>query len=686
MLALLLWLSQQSLSPLFLPFIAETLLFLSASMEDHGVRLHQEDVYRVRLLLARSVGCPDRFHVTYLWIVDRMIMRPQHVDNKVPVAMFGGSGNYASALYIAAAKAKTLDNVEAELFDLVAATEKSPTFSQFMKDLAVPADTRVKAVTEICDQAKFSEVTKNFLEVMTLKKVADLDAEFIVYKAEAKERMDALEKKFDEGIGKLDGGIGLLKSEVDQKFEELKHLILGRAPTQASTFEFPDPTKQTSTLASTFEVPDPTKLATKPNPYVPPARQGYDDIGLELHNSNGESSTTIGKNLRPEYWDVEGSSKFDQRKTNDLNGEQFKPRTDCGAPFVTGMQPTDFRWDFGVDPQAALDRETQHMMGTNQTGEVKHRGAGTNQLEHRMRKLKMPLFEGEDAYGWIYRVERYFEIQGLPPQEQLRAAALCMEGEALAWYRWSEGRTPFHSWDSFKRRLLIRFQQSQEGNLYEQFLAITQEGSARAYVALFEKLACQLVGVLETVMEATFTKGLKPALRVAVRVMNPASLNHAMELAVTIEDNRLYEGVMQSKGAAAIVGQTKTVMEATFTKGLKPALRAAVRVMNPASLNHAMELAVTIEDNRLYEGVMQSKGAAAIVGQTSTKGDNFRRMTESEIQDRKAKGLCFRCDEKYTPGHRCASRTLQVMLVDASDEADEPDLNFKSWAHGSKID
>ncbi|GJW60699.1 hypothetical protein Tco_0110034 [Tanacetum coccineum] len=202
-----------------------------------------------------------------------------------------------------------------------------------------------------------------------------------------------------------------------------------------------------------------------------------------------------------------------------------------------------------------------------------------------MRKLKMPLFDGEDAYGWIYRVERYFEIQEHPQQEQLRASALCMEGEALSWYRWSEGRTPFHSWDGFKRRLLIRFQQSQ-GNL---------------------------------------------------------------------------------------------VMEATFIKGLKPALRATVRVMNPEGLNHAMELAVSIEDNELYEGVMQSKGVAAIVGQTTSKGDNFRRMTESEIKDRRAKGLCFRCEEKYTPGHQCASSTLQVLLVDESVEAEERDLNFKSW-------
>ncbi|KAL8227843.1 hypothetical protein R6Q57_015427 [Mikania cordata] len=85
---------------------------------------------------------------------------------KVPVAMFGGSGNYASALYIAAAKANVLDKVESEILDFVSATTNASTFSQFMKDLAVPADIRVKAINEICAQAKFSDVTKNFLVVL----------------------------------------------------------------------------------------------------------------------------------------------------------------------------------------------------------------------------------------------------------------------------------------------------------------------------------------------------------------------------------------------------------------------------------------------------------------------------------------------------------------------------------------
>ncbi|EOX96694.1 ATPase [Theobroma cacao] len=90
----------------------------------------------------------------------------KEVKVKVPLALFGGSGNYASALYLAAVKGNALNKVESELLNLVEASKNSPTFSQFTKDLSVPAETRVKAINEICGQAKFSDVTKNFLVVL----------------------------------------------------------------------------------------------------------------------------------------------------------------------------------------------------------------------------------------------------------------------------------------------------------------------------------------------------------------------------------------------------------------------------------------------------------------------------------------------------------------------------------------
>ena len=81
----------------------------------------------------------------------------------MPLSLFGVSGNYASALFIAASKANSLDTVEKELSVLVAAAKKSTVFSQFVKDLSVPADVRVKAIQEIFSEAKFTDITKNFL-------------------------------------------------------------------------------------------------------------------------------------------------------------------------------------------------------------------------------------------------------------------------------------------------------------------------------------------------------------------------------------------------------------------------------------------------------------------------------------------------------------------------------------------
>ncbi|KAI9116668.1 hypothetical protein K1719_012326 [Acacia pycnantha] len=85
---------------------------------------------------------------------------------KVPLALFGGTGNYASALYIAAVKANALEKVESEVLDLVEAIKNSPKFAQFTKDLSVPKDTRIKALQEISKEAKFSDITTNFLVIV----------------------------------------------------------------------------------------------------------------------------------------------------------------------------------------------------------------------------------------------------------------------------------------------------------------------------------------------------------------------------------------------------------------------------------------------------------------------------------------------------------------------------------------
>ncbi|PKU74310.1 1-phosphatidylinositol-3-phosphate 5-kinase [Dendrobium catenatum] len=73
----------------------------------------------------------------------------------------------------------------------------------------------------------------------------------------------------------------------------------------------------------------------------------------------------------------------------------------------------------------------------------------------------MPIFEGEDAYGWIYKVERYFVVNGLMEEEKLIAAGLCLEGKALSWYQWRDQRRPIRNWREFKNCIIERFQTDQ---------------------------------------------------------------------------------------------------------------------------------------------------------------------------------------------------------------------------------
>lgn len=41
----------------------------------------------------------------------------------------------------------------------------------------------------------------------------------------------------------------------------------------------------------------------------------------------------------------------------------------------------------------------------------------------------------------------------------------------------------------------------------------------------------------------------------------------------------------------------------------------------------------------------------------------MRRLSEKELQEKRSKGLCFRCDGKWSVGHKCQKKELSVLLT-----------------------
>lgn len=153
----------------------------------------------------------------------------------LPRTLFGGSGNYATALYLAAAKSDSIEKVESEILDVVQASKKCAIFSQFMKDLSVPKETRVKAIKEIFGEAGFSDITKNFLAVCAdngrLRNLEHIAKRFfelcMAHKGEIKiivtsviplpeSEEKELKKIFDEIFGQVDNNITI---KVEQKID-----------------------------------------------------------------------------------------------------------------------------------------------------------------------------------------------------------------------------------------------------------------------------------------------------------------------------------------------------------------------------------------------------------------------------------------------------------------------------------
>ena len=66
----------------------------------------------------------------------------------------------------------------------------------------------------------------------------------------------------------------------------------------------------------------------------------------------------------------------------------------------------------------------------------------------------------------------------------------------------------------------------------------------------------------------------------------------------------------------------------------------------------------------------ETRDNTGLGGLTSATGPIRRRLTPSEMDQRKKDGLCYFCDDKYVPGHRC-KRLYRMELVADHDQDDD---------------
>jgi hypothetical protein len=107
---------------------------------------------------------------------------------------------------------------------------------------------------------------------------------------------------------------------------------------------------------------------------------------------------------------------------------------------------------------AIADLSKQYGKNTpNTTPEVSTEASSQGESRLAGKKVKLPLFEGEDPVAWITRAEIYFDVQNTTADMKVKLARLSMEGPTIHWFNLLMETEDDLSWEKLKRSLIARY-------------------------------------------------------------------------------------------------------------------------------------------------------------------------------------------------------------------------------------
>ncbi|KAF7827538.1 Retrotransposable element Tf2 [Senna tora] len=241
------------------------------------------------------------------------------------------------------------------------------------------------------------------------------------------------------------------------------------------------------------------------------------------------------------------------------------------------------------------------------------------------RKLELPIFNGEEAIGWLFR--------------------------------WIETRVEIQTWQHFKVELLRRFHQAQKGNNYEMLMALKQTGTVAEYREQFELISAPLKEAPEAMLIGAFQNGLKEEIRAELRMVKAQNLLEVMDLAHQVEEKNLVLAKVkedQDKASKAFKFFQSSSTKWTPTRPTIP------KASNPSDSSSKTSVSASAIRNPETKGGESTRTASSSA--SSGKG-KFQKLTDEEIARKRRLRECFTCDEKWNPSHKCKNKHLHVILL-----------------------
>jgi len=232
-------------------------------------------------------------------------------------------------------------------------------------------------------------------------------------------------------------------------------------------------------------------------------------------------------------------------------------------------------------------------------------------------------FSGEDLRSWLFRIEQFFSIDNISMEERIGIASLQFDGEVVQWHlsfmKYRQYLQP-PTWSEYVMALVERFGADYDDPM-EEIKKVRQTGAVKDYQAIFERNLTR-VNLSQENAISCFVGGLKKELNMAVKITNPITLSQAYKSA------RMQEAYLEAvRQPVQNSNQPRRYNDKNFQS--KPPL-----LPTPSSYTN-----------------------------TTTRGTNRRTLSAEEMNEKRSKGLCYFCNEKYVFGHKCKN-LKQLYLIE----------------------
>ncbi|KAK9913982.1 hypothetical protein M0R45_037781 [Rubus argutus] len=277
-------------------------------------------------------------------------------------------------------------------------------------------------------------------------------------------------------------------------------------------------------------------------------------------------------------------------------------------------------------------------------------------------KVDLPRFNGDDVVGWLAMAERYIRSQRIPLHERVFTIASHFGPDASVWMNSFEQRHPNPTWDSFVAALLEHFGSGSSADFKASLSHLQQTSTVDEFITSFTKLSCRAPDWIDEQLLPIFCGGLKTDIRFDVLAMEPDSLAAAQRLA------RRYESKLNAIRAARAQRPSSWTYSPRPSNGPHyPTSSTASTTSQSQPLQPSSSSCPTLSNT---QQMFRPRSAPPP-----------RRWSPTEHNSRRARGLCFSCDEQWSPTHSCKKPIMAILecptppdnALETSEESETPE-------------